>query len=222
MSLSIASSSAFSYIQNLPTKRQELPRPADFLEKVKLSTEGRVSISDAAKQALTAETSATEESKLIQQQLDAIIAKGPLARSEEETKFLLTHDKKMAELQTKDSKTWTSADHDYAQKTLGFVNTMAKLTPSEKALYDHLVAKGEWEAASAMHLVGMARMMPDEGQSVTLPYEKAFNPNDTPITADNLRNLFKFMFVDPSGQTGRQFDALAQALERHEASSKSA
>ena len=215
MSLSIAASNAFSYVQNLPTNRQGLPLRTDFLEKVKSSTEGKVSISDAAKQALTAEISATRESQAIQKQLDAIIAKSPLARSEEETKFLLANDKKMAELQTKDSNTWTSADHDYAQKTLGFVNTMAKLTPSEKALYDDLVAKGEGKAASAMHLVGMARMGQED---VTLPNGKTFNPNETAITAGNLRNLFNLMFVDPSGQTDRQFEALAQALERRDAS----
>jgi hypothetical protein len=105
------------------------------------------------------------------------------------------------------------------QKAGGFVNTMAELSPKEKALYDELVASGNFEAAHGLALVGMSRVGMG-GQQVTLPNGKTFDPAHTEVTAANIQYLFKQMFVDPSGNTDKQFDALASYLDKREAANK--
>ena len=58
------------------------------------------------------------------------------------------------------------------------------------------------------------------GQQVTLPNGKTFDPTNTEVTAANIQTLFKQMFVDPSGNTDRQFEALASYLDKREASNQ--
>jgi hypothetical protein len=58
------------------------------------------------------------------------------------------------------------------------------------------------------------------GQQVTLPNGKTFDPANTEVTAANIQYLFKQMFVDPSGSTDRQFDALAAYLNKREETSQ--
>lgn len=221
MSPSISSANAFNYLQNLPTIRQTRPSSVDYVKNAKAGTGESVNISAAAKEALAAETSAAQEQRAIQQRLDAIKAKGPLERSAEETEFLQANDQKLAGITAKDSQTWTSSELDYVQKTGGFVNTMAELSSSEKAIYDELIAQGNSDAAAAMNMIGMTRMGMG-GNQITLPNGQSFDPVATEITAKNIRNLFKFTVVDDSGRSDRQFEALAQALERRDAANKSA
>ena len=102
------------------------------------------------------------------------------------------------------------------QKSSGSVNTMAYLSPKEKVLYEELVAKGNWEVAQGLLLVGMSRIGM-EALQVTLPGGQTFDPTETEVTADNVRNLFKQMFVDASGNSDRLFDALASALDQRQA-----
>lgn len=180
----------------------------------------RVSISDAAK-ALAESSQATQ----VQQRIDAIKAKPGVERTQADFEYLSANDKRFAELQDKikangnngfDS--LTADEVDYMQKAGGFVNTMAELSPKEKALYDELVASGNFEAAHGLALVGMSRIGMG-GQQVTLPNGKSFDPANTEVTAANIQYLFKQMFVDPSGSTDRQFDALAAYLNKREESS---
>jgi len=195
-------------------ERQTLPAPvANYAD--------RVSISDAAK-ALADSSQAAE----IQQRIDAIKAKPGVERTQADFEYLSTNDKRFAELQDKikangnngfDS--LTADEVDYMQKAGGFVNTMAELSPKEKALYDELVASGNFEAAHGLALVGMSRVGMG-GQQVTLPNGKTFDPANTEVTAANIQYLFKQMFVDPSGNTDKQFDALASYLDKREAATK--
>ena len=131
--------------------------------------------------------------------------------------YLTTHDERFVTLRDKMASSGfaslTSDEVDYMQKASGMVNTMAYLSSSEKALYDKMVSEGKGEAAQALGLVALSRVGM-EGQQVTLPNGQRFDPTQTEITAKNLRTLFSQMFVDPSGQTDRQFEALAAYLDK--------
>lgn len=174
----------------------------------------RVSISEAAK-AMLAASGAPAAEQAVQNRLDAIKAKPAVERTAEDTEFLTKNDQRLAEILAKDEQTLTADEVDYMQKAGGFVNTMAELSPREKALYDELVGQGNWEAAKGLALVAMSRTGMS-GQQVTLPNGRVFDPATTEVTADSIRNLFKQMFVDDSGQSDRQFEALASYLERRE------
>lgn len=179
----------------------------------------QVSISNEALALLSKSQSSNSEDAAIQQRLAEIKAKPGVERTEADTEYLMKNDKRFIELQDKmkasglDGFDSLTADEvDYMQKAGGFVNTMSYLSTGEKALYDEMVAKGNHEAAHGLMLVGMSRIGMG-GQQVTLPNGKTFDPTSTEVTADNIRNLFKLMFVDSSGQTDRQFDALASFLD---------
>lgn len=174
----------------------------------------RVSISAAARQRLAAEQ--TNGNAEVAQRLAEIKKRPGVERSPADYEYLRAHDSRFVELSERDSKTWTADEVDYMQKAGGLVNTMAKLSAKEKAMYDQLVAEGNWQAAAGLNLVAMARMLPAD-QEVTLPDGKVFNPNRTEVTADNIRKLFRQMFVDSSGQTDRSFAALASWLDRQPA-----
>lgn len=182
----------------------------------------RVSISDAAKALL----SSSAQDADVQQRIDAIKAKPGVERTQADFEYLSANDKRFAELQNKMKASGKNgfdslmADEvDYMQKAGGFVNTMAELSPKEKALYDELVASGNFEAAHGMALVGMSRVGMG-GQQVKLPNGKTFDPANTEVTAANIQSLFKQMFVDPSGNTDRQFDALVSYLDKREAANQ--
>lgn len=174
----------------------------------------RVSISAAARQRLAAEQ--TNGNPEVAQRLAEIKKRPGVERSSADYEYLRAHDSRFVELSERDPKTWTADEVDYMQKAGGLVNTMAKLSAKEKAMYDQLVAEGNWQAAEGLNLVAMARMLP-ANQEVTLPDGKVFNPNRSEVTADNIRKLFRQMFVDSSGQTYRSFAALASWLDRQPA-----
>lgn len=205
-------STAYAAMNSAPLQRQSLPTPAaNYADKV--------SISDAAKELMTGAQTATSGAE-IQKRIEAIKAKPGVERTEADFEYLSKNDKRFAELQEKikasgyDGFDSLTADEvDYMQKAGGFVNTMAELSPKEKALYDELVASGNHEAAHGLMLVGMSRIGMS-GQQVTLPNGKTFYPSNTEVTAANIRNLFKYMFVDSSGNTDRQFEALASYLDK--------
>lgn len=202
-------SAAYAALQTTAVQRQSLPSPsANYAEKV--------SISDAAK-AMMANSQASATAQDIQNRIDAIKARPAVERTPADRDYLVEHDQRMVEIEDKiKANGWESlnADEvDYMQKAGGFVNTMAELSPKERALYDELVAAGNHEAAEGLMLVAMARVGM-HGQQVTLPDGSSFDPGSTEVTAGNIRNLFKFMFVDPSGKTDRQFEALASYLDQ--------
>jgi hypothetical protein len=146
----------------------------------------------------------------IQDRLDAIRATPATQRSAGDLEFLLQHDKKFADIASKGSGAQTAEDIDYMQKAGGLVNTMANLSPSEKKLYDELVAKGDTEAVKGMNLLALSRMGSGD---VTLDNGKTFNPSQTEITPESIRNLFSRMFVSSDNDSDRAFNALASALE---------
>ena len=204
--------SVYSANTKSAVERQTSPAPAaNYADKV--------SISDAAKALVAASQSAAQDPG-IQARIDTIKAKPGVERTEADFEYLSKNDKRFAELQEKMKASGkegfdslTADEVDYMQKAGGFVNTMAELSPKEKALYDELVANGNLEAAHGLMFVGMSRIGMS-GQQVTLPNGKTFDPGNTEVTADNIRSLFKYMFVDPSGNTDRQFEALASYLDK--------
>lgn len=131
-------------------------------------------------------------------------------RSDQDVAFLQRNDPHLAEVLGKNPQARTADDVDYLQKAGGFVNTMAKLSPQEKQLYDELVAKGDTEAVRGMNLIAMSRMGSGE---VRLPDGKTFDPAQTAISADHIRQLFSQMFVSADGQDAKSLDALAKFLD---------
>ena len=142
--------------------------------------------------------------------LDAIKAKPAVRRTGEESDFVLQHDQRFANLVADGSGARTADDLDYMQKASGMVNTMANLSPSEKQLYDTLVAKGDTKAVEGLALIALSRTGSGD---VTLGDGTSFNPNTTAITPQNIRSLFSQLFVGDSRQTQQAFEALAAALD---------
>ncbi len=200
-----------------PVQRQTSPASAANLAE-------RVSISEAAK-AMSGRSQALTTDAAIQNRIDTIKTTPNVERTQADFDFLAKYDTRYVEIQeklkTSGNNSLTSDEVDYLQKAGGFVNTMAELTPGERALYDELVAQGNSEAANGLMLVGMSRIGMS-GQQVTLPNGRSFDPTATEVTAANIRNLFKFMFVDATGNTDRQFDALASYLDKREAAAQAA
>lgn len=177
-----------------------------------------LTISDAAKVLLSNPQSSAADDETIQKQLDAIKVKPAVERSAEETEFISKNDKRLAEIHEKINnngfESLKADDMDYMQKAAGMVNTMAMLSTKEKALYDDLINKGNYDAARGLMLVGMSRIGM-EGQQITLENNLSFNPIDTELTAETIRNLFKQVFVSDSKNTDSAFDALASYLEQN-------
>lgn len=209
--------STYNSSYKLSLQRQTSPAAAENLAE-------RVSISEAAKAMLGSSQPPTKDAA-IQSRINAIKATPNVERTQADFDFLAENDTRYAEIQeklkTSGNNSLTSDEMDYLQKAGGFVNTMGELTPGERALYDELMAQGNSEAASGLLLVGMSRIGMS-GQQVTLPNGQSFDPIATEVTAANIRNLFKFMFVDSSGSTDRQFDALASYLVKREAAAQAA
>ncbi len=179
---------------------------------------GSIHISDAARAALSGETSAGDAA--VQRRIDEIKAKPGIHRTQEDGDYLYAHDKRFAEIRDKSRdyggpESLTADELDYLQKAGGFVNTMAELSADEKVLYDELVAQGNTEAAAALNLIAMSRIGMG-GQQITLPNGRVFDPTTTEITADNVRNLFRYLHVDETGRTDRMFEALASYLDRRD------
>lgn len=208
-------SALYAAMKPTSTQGQTRPSPAP-------NAADKVSISDAAK-AMLAHSRGSAQEQDVQNRIDAIKAKPAVERSAADTDYLSANDSRFAEIKEKIKdkgfESLSSDEVDYMQKAAGFVNTMAKLSPNEKALYDELVANGHPEAAQGLLLVGMSRMGMD-GQQVTLPNGRSFDPTSTEVTAGNIRNLFKHLFAGDSGETDRRFDALAAYLDHREASGK--
>lgn len=162
----------------------------------------------------------------VQHRIDAIKAKPGIERTQQDVDYLYAHDKRFAEIRDKSRdyggpESLSADELDYLQKSAGFVNTMAELSTSEKTLYDELVAQGNTEGAAALNLIAMSRIGMG-GRQITLHNGQSFDPTATEITADNVRNLFRHLHVDSSGQTDRLFESLAAYLERRDEATSSA
>ena len=165
-----------------------------------------VHISSAARAALAAEGDASVEAKLA-----SIRARGPINRSEADQAYLFTHDKRLAEIaaQGKPPEKLTADELDYMQKATGLVNTMANLSPAEKALYDKAVASGNTAAAAGIGQIALVRMM---GHTAGGADGTTYDPLNTAITAANVERYFSHSIVDPTGQAKAGFAALIAFL----------
>ena len=99
------------------------------------------------------------------------------------------------------------------QKAVGFVNTMANLSPAEKALYDKAVASGNTEAAAGISQIALVRMM---GHTAGGANGTTYDPLNTEITAANIEKYFSHSIVDPTGKAQSQFQALIQYLQNNQ------
>ncbi|MBP7444383.1 MAG: hypothetical protein KA855_05835 [Zoogloea sp.] len=165
-----------------------------------------VHISSAARAALAAEGDASVDAKLA-----SIRARGPINRSEADQTYLFTHDKRLADItaQGKPPEKLTADELDYMQKATGLVNTMANLSPAEKALYDKAVASGNTAAAAGISQIALVRMM---GHTAGGAGGASYDPLNTAITAANVERYFSHSIVDPSGQAKAGFGALIAFL----------
>jgi hypothetical protein len=206
---------AYGKSQRPELERQTMPASTATLA-------DRVSISDAARAQFAAADKTTANAE-VEKRIAEIKSRPNVERSPADFEYLEKHDQRYAELLEKIQahgmngyEVLTADELDYMQKASGMVNTMAYLSSGEKALFDEMVAQGNREAATGLLLVGMSRIGM-EGQQVTLPNGQSFDPTGTEVTATNVRNLFKYLFVDPSGTTDRSFEALASFLDKREA-----
>ncbi|MBN8284996.1 hypothetical protein [Zoogloea sp.] len=165
-----------------------------------------VHISSAARAALAAEGDASVEAKLA-----SIRARGPINRSEADQAYLFAHDQRLAEIaaQGKPPEKLTADELDYMQKATGMVNTMANLSPAEKALYDKAVASGNTAAAAGISQIALIRMM---GHTAGGAGGATYDPLNTAITAANVERYFSHSIVDPTGQAKAGFQALIAFL----------
>lgn len=146
--------------------------------------------------------------------LAEIQSKGVVNRSAEDTDYLWKNDPGLAALQEKrkadPNYSPTAAELDHMQKAGGFVNTMANLSPAEKDLYDKAVASGNQEAAAGISQIALIRMM---GHTAGGAPGTTYDPLNTAITPENIKNYFSYSIVDPSGKAQAQFQALIQFLQ---------
>ena len=152
----------------------------------------------------------------IDAKLAEIRSKDAMTRTAADMDFLLTNDKKLAEITDKQNRGagLTSSEVDYEQKARGFVNTMALLSPAEKGLYDKLVASGNMQAAAGISQIAFVRTM---GHMAGGAEGTSYDPINTSITAANIEQYFRHSIVDSSGKSQSQFQALIQYLQSNPA-----
>lgn len=182
-----------------------------------------VAISQAARDALAAtQNSASSANSSAANSVDAKLAeiksKDALSRTASDTAYLWANDKKLAEIAAKGNScdNLTSSELDYMQKAGGVVNTMANLSPAEKDLYDKAVASGNKDAAAGISQIALTRMM---GHTAGGANGTSYDPINTAITPENIKNYFSYSIVDPSGKAQAQFQALIQFLQSNPADS---
>jgi hypothetical protein len=163
-----------------------------------------VHISSAARAALAAEGDASVEAKLA-----SIRARGPINRSEADQAYLFTHDQRLAEIAAQASRPKSSPRTNWTTWATGMVNTMANLSPAEKALYDKAVASGNTAAAAGISQIALVRMM---GHTAGGAGGATYDPLNTAITAANVERYFSHSIVDPTGQAKAGFAALIAFL----------
>lgn len=188
-----------------PAARQfQAASPANAADAVHISPAARAALADAA--------AAAADDKSVELRLAEIRARGPINRSQEDQDFLFAHDKKLAAItaQGKPAEKLTADELDYLQKATGFVNTMAYLSPAEKALYDKAVASGDAAAAAGINQIALVRTM---GHAAGGAGGTSYDPLGTEITAANVERYFSHSIVDPTGNAQSRFEALIRFLQ---------
>lgn len=209
MNITSSSLATFAAVQKLPPSRQYPASPAGMpgsagSSKITISQEARDALASAQNAAVPA------GQKAIEARLARIKSSDALSRSEEDRKFVLDNDQRLAEITAKDMGKLTADELDYLQKAGGFVNTMKNLSSAEKALYDELVAKGENEAAAAISSIALIREM---GHTAGGANGTTYDPLETKITGENILKFFRHSIVDASGKADSQFQALTEYLQ---------
>jgi len=156
----------------------------------------------------------TKNMKSVEARLAEIKAKDAMSRTQEEQEFVRANDKKLAEItaQGKSLEELTAEELDYMQKATGFVNTMANLSPKEKALYNKAVASGDTEAAEGISQIALIRMM---GHMARGTDGTTYDPLNTEITAANIEKYFRHSFSDPTGEVTSRFQALIRFMDEN-------
>ncbi|MEI7430109.1 MAG: hypothetical protein WCL27_06600 [Betaproteobacteria bacterium] len=177
------------------------------------NTADTVRISQAARVAFAASSSssAANNDKSVEARLADIRARGPVNRSQEDQEFLFANDKRLAEItaQGKPPEKLTAEELDYVQKATGFVNTFAKLSSTEKTLYDKAVSSGNAEAAAGIAQIALIRMGHMAGGANGTTYD----PLNTELSAANIAKYFSHSIVDSTGEAQSKFQALIQFLQ---------
>lgn len=148
----------------------------------------------------------------VEARLAEIKGKDAVSRTAADTEYLWANDKKLAEISAKGKSPdeLTSSELDYMQKAGGFVNTMAYLSPAEKALYDKAVASGNTQAAAGLAQIALTRT---GGHMAGGADGTTYDPIDTAITAANVEKYFRHSIIDPSGDADAKFQALIRFLQ---------
>jgi len=156
----------------------------------------------------------THVSISVEARLAEIKRKDAVSRTDADTAFLFANDKKLAEIsaQGKSPDQLTSSELDYMQKSLGFVNTMANLSPAEKSLYDQAIASGNTEAAQGLAQIAFIRT---GGQMAGGANGTTYDPTNTAITAENIEKYFSHSIIDSTGNANTKFQALIQFLHKN-------
>ncbi|NTV96102.1 MAG: hypothetical protein HGA75_11920 [Thiobacillus sp.] len=203
---------AYSGIASASARRQDtrmasaaIADPAKIADRVSLSSTGK-----ALAASLSSATAGNDMT--VDERLAAIKAKDALSRTQEEQNYVLANDKRLAEItaQGKAPERLTAEELDYMQKAGGFVNTMANLSPAEKALYDKAVASGDTGAVAGFGQIALIRMM---GHTAGGANGTTYDPLDTEITVANIQKYFSYSIVDPTGTTQSQLHALMKFLQ---------
>lgn len=150
---------------------------------------------------------------LIESKLNQIKKKDAAHRTPEESAYIIENDKRFAEIVScgKSPEELTSSELDYTQKAGGFVNTMAYLSQSEKALYDKAVAIGDTQAVIGLNQIALIRT----GGSLAGGSEgTTYNPLNTEITIANIEKYFRHSIVDADGSVADRFQALVNFLNK--------
>ncbi|HUX89795.1 MAG TPA: hypothetical protein VMV48_03800 [Gallionellaceae bacterium] len=196
-------------VTRLPSPRQNpITSPTNTADTVRISQTAREAL------AASSSSSATNSDKSVVARLAEIRAKGPVNRSQEDHDFLFANDKRLAEItaQGKSSDKLTAEELDYMQKATGMVNTMANLSPAEKALYDKAVASGNKDAAAGISQIAFIRTM---GHTAGGANGTTYDPLNTEITTANIAKYFSHSIVDPTGEAQSKFQALIQFLQNN-------
>lgn len=207
---SVASSPASTFLMvgkmlaaNAAAKSQPVASAAPVADKV--------AISQAARDAFAAAGS-NSDANATERKLAEIKAKDALHRTPQDMEYLIANDKKYSAILDKENKGIgiTASEVDYMQKTVGFVNSFALLSPAEKDLYDQAIASGNKEAAAGISVIAFIRTM---GHSAGGVDGTTYDPINTEITAANVEKYFRHSVKDPSGKMQAQFQALIQFLQ---------
>jgi len=203
-------SAYLSSITSNVQRQAQAAEPATVADTVRADS---VSISHAAWAALGASNNdATSSANSVDAKLAEIKSKDAVSRTDADREYLLANDKKLAEISKKNPDLITSSELDYIQKAGGFVNTMAELSPAEKALYDKAVASGNTQAAAGLAQIALIR---NGGHMAGGENGTTYDPINTPITAANIEKYFSHSIIDPSGDAGAKFQALIQFLQNN-------